>query len=355
MDLETVQDDVRRMMEPNAYYLYSLMLRCRLFEEATARLWKEGLISGELHLGTGEEAIIAGVVSQLFDGDAMALDHRGTAAMLVRGVDPVMLVREMLGCPDGLCAGMGGHMHLFSKRHLAASSGIVGAAGPTAVGFALAAQHLRPGSVAVAFFGEGAMNQGMLLEAMNLSVAWRLPVLFVCKDDSWSITTSSPDMSGGSMSERARALGLTVHDVDGREVAQVWESAYQGLESLRSGKEPVFLHATCVHLEGHFLGYQLLRAIRDPLREMPPIAGPLTAALFQPAGAAAGERLAGLRIVVEAILKALRDPRQGAENDPLVRARQPLLAEPERLQALESAVREEIEIYLSMALQEAPA
>src|SRR4030042_416765 len=134
-----------------------------------------------MHSGTGEEAIIAGVVTQLREGDAMALDHRGTAALLMRGVDPVLILRELLGRPDGLCGGMGGHMHLFSPAHLAASSGIVGAAGPAAVGFALANLHLRPGKVAVAFFGEGATNQGMLLESWNLAAAWKLPVLFVCK------------------------------------------------------------------------------------------------------------------------------------------------------------------------------
>ena len=149
--------------------LYALMKRSRQFEGAVTQLWKDGLISGEMHLGTGEEAILAGVVPQLCPGDAMAVDHRGSAAFLLRGVDPVLLLREMLGRDDGLCGGRGGHMHLYSKEHLAASSGIVGAEGPTAVGFALAAQYLRPGTITVAFFGEGAMNQGMLMESINLA------------------------------------------------------------------------------------------------------------------------------------------------------------------------------------------
>ena len=143
-------------MPPDQWSLYSLMLKSRLLEEAVVKLWHDGLISGEMHLGTGEEAVNAGVVAHLREGDAMALDHRGTAALMMRGVDPVLILREMLGRPDGLCGGKGGHMHLFSKEHLAASSGIVGASGPTASGFALSAQYLRPGAVAVAFFGEGA-------------------------------------------------------------------------------------------------------------------------------------------------------------------------------------------------------
>jgi TPP-dependent pyruvate/acetoin dehydrogenase alpha subunit len=342
-------------MSPDLWSLYALMLRCRLFEEATAGLWKDGLISGELHLGTGEEAIITGVVSQLIKGDAMALGHRGTAAMLLRGVDPVLLLREMLGCSDGLCAGNGGHMHLFSKEHLAASSGIVGASGPAAAGFALAAQTLHPGSVAVAFFGEGSMNQGMMMESMNLAATWNLPGLFVCKDDDWSITTGSSKMTGGTVTERAHALGLLTYEVDGMDVLQVWEAAEQALDYVRNGQGPVFLRGTCVHLEGHFLGYQLLRAIRDPLREMPSIAGPLIGSFLQPGGAKLSERLAGMHIVISGMLAAYRDPRQEAANDPIKRARKQLASEPEKLEALESAIREEIEALVSIALQEVPA
>ena len=130
-------------MSPDLWSLYELMLKSRLYEESIAKLWQDGLISGEMHLGTGEEAIIAGIISQLHDNDAMALDHRGTAALIMRGLDPALILRELLGQADGLCNGMGGHMHLFSKEHLAASSGIVGASGPTAAGFALALQVLQ--------------------------------------------------------------------------------------------------------------------------------------------------------------------------------------------------------------------
>lgn len=342
-------------MPPELSSLYALMLRCRLFEEATAHLWNEGLISGELHLGTGEEAIITGVVSQVNENDAMALDHRGTAALLLRGVDPVLLLREMLGRPDGLCAGKGGHMHLFSKEHLAASSGIVGASGPAAAGFALAAQYLRPGSVAVAFLGEGSVNQGMMMEAMNLAVTWDLPVLFVCKDDNWSITTDSSEMAGGNLTERARAFGLSTYEVDGRDVLQVWETAIQAFDHLRTGQGPVFLRATCIHLEGHFLGYQMLRAIRDPLHEMLPIAGPLISSFFRPGGAEIGERLAGMRIVMDGILDALQDPRQDPSNDPVVRARKQLVTETDKLEVLEATIRDEIEALVSVALQEVSA
>jgi pyruvate/2-oxoglutarate/acetoin dehydrogenase E1 component/TPP-dependent pyruvate/acetoin dehydrogenase alpha subunit len=332
---------------PELWSLYALMLKSRLFEEGVTRLWQEGCISGEMHLGTGEEAILAGIVPQLREGDAMALDHRGSAAMYLRGVDPASILGELLGQPDGLCGGMGGHMHLFSKEHLAASSGIVGAEGPAADGFALAATFLRPGCIAVAFFGEAAMNQGMLMESMNLASAWRLPVLFVCKDDRWGITTPASDSTGGDLLERARGLGLTAVDVDGSDVSAVWLSAQEAIGRLRSGQGPVFLHATCVHLEGHFLGFQLIRMQRDPLREMPPIVGPLTRSFLHPRGASLRERIAGLKTVLGAVPAMRGDPRRDPARDPIQRARATLLSDPPRLQALEDQVKREIETLLA--------
>jgi len=339
-------------VQPDLWYLYALMLRSRLLEEAVSKLWHDGLISGEMHLGTGEEAIVAGVVSQLREGDAMALDHRGTAAMLVRGVDPVAIVREMLGRPDGLCGGMGGHMHLCSRPHLAASSGIVGAAGPTAAGFALAAQHAGAGAVAVGFFGDGAMNQGMLMESLNLASVWNLPAVFVCKDDGWAITTRSDTMSGGEPGERARAVGVPVVEVDGGDVQEVWVAAHAAIERARTGGGPSFLRARCVHLEGHFLGFQLTRIAREPVREMSGMALPLARSLLSRGGGAMRERAAGLREVLAAVRSALRDAREDATNDPVLRARQILTPEQGRLGEMESRVEAEIGEVLRTALEE---
>ena len=342
-------------MTHELWSFYTFMLKSRLFEEAIANLWHDGLISGEMHLGIGEEGIIAGVVTNLREGDAMALDHRGTAALLMRGIDSVIILRELLGYPDGLCGGMGGHMHLFSKEHLAASSGIVGAEGPTANGFALSAQYLNPGAIAVAFFGDGAMNQGMLMESLNLASVWNLPVLFVCKDDGWAITTQSEKMTGGDLNERARGLGIPAVEVDGCDVSEVWEAAHPAIERARSGQGPAFLHARCVHLEGHFLGFQLLRIVRDPLREVPEIAAPLTHSLLRLGGAALRERLAGLKKVLETVLSTLRDSRRDSDIDPVRRARSTLLSEPTRLRELEEKIEQEISQVLASALAEVPS
>jgi pyruvate dehydrogenase E1 component alpha subunit len=332
--------------------LYAPMLKSRLFEEAIAKLWHDGFISGEMHLGTGEEAIIAGVVAHLREGDAIALDHRASAALLMRGVDPILILRELLGRPDGLCGGMGGHMHLFSKEHLAASSGIVGAEGPAAAGFALSAQYSKPGAVAVAFFGEGAMNQGMLMESMNLASVWSLPVLFVCKDDGWAITTQSAKVTGGNLSERARGLGIPAVEVDGWDVSAMWEAARGAMERARSDQGPTFLHARCVHFEGHFLGFQLIRIVRDPLREMSEIAVPLTQSFVRFAGASLRERMAGLKTLVAAVLATLRDPRRDPTYDPVFRARATLQSEATRLQELEDQIEKEVSSVLASALVE---
>jgi TPP-dependent pyruvate/acetoin dehydrogenase alpha subunit len=303
----------------DALKLYELMIRSRLFEEAVKELWLAGLITGEMHLGIGEEAVIAGVVSQLVEGDALALDHRGTSALVMRGVDPVSLLLEFMGHPQGLCRGQGGHMHLFSPEHLAASSGIVGASGPAAVGFALAARYRRQENIAASFFGEGAMNQGMMLESLNLAAAWRLPVLFVCKDNGWSISTHSRDVTGGSLLDRALAFGLPAARVDGLEVEAVARTTGEALAEMRRGGGPFFLLASCVHREGHFLGDPLLRFHDSPFKNYGRTVGPLTRALLSRKGAPLSLRTRGLRRIMSLISGAGKQ--RMAELDPLARAR----------------------------------
>jgi len=270
-------------------------------------------------------------------------------------VDPLLLLREMLGHPGGLCGGKGGHMHLFSKDHLAASSGIVGSSGPSAAGFALAAQHLRPGTVAVAFFGDGAMNQGMLMESLNLAAVWHLPILFVCKDDGWAIVTRPEDATGGSMEERVRGLGVRYVAVDGLDAARVWDASRPAIQRARKGEGPTFLHANCVHLEGHFLGLPLLRVTRDPLRELPGIAGPLLRSFLHSGAGSLRDRLAGVGVVLDAMEATRRDPRESLASDPVALARGALMADPARLKDLETGIETEIAAIVASAAQGAAA
>ncbi|MDD5447747.1 MAG: thiamine pyrophosphate-dependent dehydrogenase E1 component subunit alpha [Actinomycetota bacterium] len=273
--------------------LYSQMARMRSFELAASDLWQRGMISGELHLGTGEEAVVAGVVAHLVEGDAMALDHRSTPPLVARGADIKLLASELLGWQDGICRGRGGHMHLFVPDLLSASSGIVGSSGPLGVGFALAASRLRPGKVAVCFFGEGAMNQGMMLESLNLAVSWKLPLVFVCKDNGWAITTRSKDVTSGRLERRARAFGMPSWRVNGLRADKVWEASRRAISRARAGGGPAFILARCTHLDGHFLGDPLLRVLEDPVGQMREIGEPLIKSVASE-GATWKEKVAGL-------------------------------------------------------------
>lgn len=255
----------RTSLEPGRGY--EALTRIRAVEDAHAALWAEGLISGEFHSGVGEEAVAVGVVTQLRDGDAMALDHRGTPGLVARGVDPRVLLLEAAGGEQGLCAGSGGHMHLVAPEVTAVTDGIVGSSGPTACGMALAARHQRNHAVAVAFFGEGAANQGMLLESLNLAVAWRLPVVFVCKDSGWAITTRSRQVTGGPLLQRVRGFGMPARRVDGWKLDEVAAEAARLVERARVGAGPGFLLARVYRPGGHFAGDPMLRLLRDPVKE----------------------------------------------------------------------------------------
>jgi TPP-dependent pyruvate/acetoin dehydrogenase alpha subunit len=310
-------------MKPDVRTMFLQMARMRYFERAIADLWDRGLISGEMHLGIGEEGIVAGVLSHLRDGDALALDHRSTPPLVGWGVDLRSMILEMLGSEDGLCRGWGGHMHLLSPEKLAASSGIVGAAGPMACGFALSAQQLRPNSVAVAFFGEGSMNQGMLMEAFNLAVVWKLPVVFVCKDNGWSITTRSGTVTGGDLAARARSFGMPASNVNGTRVRSVWSAAETAVARAREGSGPSFIRASCHHPSGHFLGDPLLRLFKDPAGEAKAMSGPLIDATRQREGASLGSRVSGLLGISKTVVSMAAE-QYVFTGDPLKEARDDL-------------------------------
>lgn len=294
--------------------LYLQMCRIRCVEEAVGRLWRAGRISGELHLGLGEEAVVAGVVGRLESGDALALDYRSTPPLVARGVDLTILVSELIGSPEGLCGGRAGHMHLMSKDHLAAASGIVGAPGPLACGFGLAARHEGTGGVAVAFFGDGAVNEGMLMESLNLAAAWRLPVVFVCKDNRWAVTTRSAALTGGGLRRRLAAFGMPVLDVDGTDVESVDRAAHASLGRARDGHGPSVLLARCARLDGHFAGDPTAR-----LGSLLAAARPLLEQVRVSPGAPVNQRLGALVTVSRRSFAAAVEHRR-RRGDPLLRA-----------------------------------
>lgn len=305
---------------PDWTELYRQISRARAFELATAQLWQRGSISGEMHLGTGEEVLIASLVSHLRSDDSVAVDHRPSPVFVTRGVDLYSLFAEMLGHDSGLCGGRGGHMHFFCDEPLTVSSGIVGSAGPAAAGFALASRSRGSDAVAVAFFGDGAANQGMLLESVNLAAAWRLPVVFVCKDNGWAITTRSEEVTGGDLADRWRAFGLPTWRVDGGDLAESVEVGARAVSHARSG-EPAAIVARVPRLQGHFLGYKVGR-IADHLTSGEAV-GQVASGVRALAGKGTGlrERAGGLVTQMKAMLQT-RGEHTGGRDDPVVRARE---------------------------------
>ena len=260
-------------------------------------------------------------------------------------------MHEFLGRREGLCKGMGGHMHLFAREYLAASSGIVGASGPAGAGFALAGQLLRPGSVSVAFFGEGAMNQGMLLESLNLAAVWKLPVIFICKDNHWAITTRSDSVTGGDLLQRVRSFDIPAERVNGADVEAVWQAAGNAVQKARKGKGPHFLLANCVRPEGHFLGDGLLRLVRRPLGEARQMSGPLVRSVTRWRGASLAKRAGSVKTITGLVAKTAVDSRWH-RYDPLHILQRRLNMKKSTLTDMGTVVRRSLASMLPEALAE---
>lgn len=300
---------------------YRLITRIRFVEEALVKAWADGLVPGEYHSGIGEEGINTGVVMHLSGEDAMALDHRGTGAFIARGADPLGLMLEVMGSEEGMNRGHAGHMHLMSPQLHAAADGIVGSSGPLAVGHAIALQRLHPGRIAVAFHGEAAMNQGMLMEAYNIAAAWKLPVLFVCKDNKWSITTTTTRVTGGNLVERARSFGLTVEEARGERVNEVYTAAGKLIKQARKGKGPGFLYVTCHRPRGHFEGDPLVRIVDSPVSQSTELLRELRSGIRGLDSGSRSERIRGFAEIVARSTRAMRDWATGSRKDPRRRAR----------------------------------
>ena len=324
------------------------MLKSRLFEERTAELWNKGEIFGEMHMGTGEEAIIASIISQLIDGDAVAADHRGTSAFLLRGTDPVELLLEFLGNENGLCKGNGGHMHLFDKEYLMSSSGIVGSSGPAACGYGLTIQNKGTSNIAVAFFGEGAMNQGMMLESLNLAAAWDLPILFVCKDNGWAITTRSEKVTGGDHARRAESFGMDATRIDGFNIDQTWKCSTDAIKYIRKRGRPFFIQATCVHRHGHFLGDPLFRFHDDMIGEFKEVGGDLMKAMVKKHG----QNFIKRGFTVGQVLGSINASKGQMKRkfDPVLTCKEEL-DDKNRVRAIEKDVQKEIDAIVDEAMK----
>lgn len=233
-----------------------LMAKIREFERRMPLLSEEGLIRGSTHPSVGMEAVAVGVSLNLEDKDAIASNHRGHAHTLAKGADFGKTMAEILGRRDGYCGGKGGSMHIGVKDlGVLGTNGIVGAGIGLATGAALASKLSGDGSVAVAYFGDGASNQGVLTESFNLAAIWNLPVVFICENNHYAQSASFEKMTAQTdLKQRGLAYGVPSVDVDGMDLAAVYEAAAEAVERARSGQGPSFIVADTYRYLGHMAG-----------------------------------------------------------------------------------------------------
>lgn len=262
-----------------AVSLYRTIKLIRRFEERCIELVKAGEILGGIHPYTGQEAVAAGVCAALRPDDVITSTHRGHGHVLAKGADPAGMMAELAGRVTGLNKGRGGSMHAADvSLGILGANGIVGAGAPIATGAAWAAVRAESDRVAVSFFGDGAVSQGVVLESFNLASLWRLPVVFVCENNGYSSTVTVEDLVAGSITGRAEAFGIPAASVDGMDAEAVFAATRECTERARAGGGPAFLECRTYRFDVHhtwehrsFVRYRTKEQVdegrrRDPVR-----------------------------------------------------------------------------------------
>jgi 2-oxoisovalerate dehydrogenase E1 component len=236
--------------------LYRQMLVIRRCEEQLVRLYAAGKFAGACHTYIGEEAVAVGVCAHLRPDDAVFSTHRGHGHALAKGIMPRELIAELLGRAGGCSGGRGGSMHLFKPEiGFMGSSGIVGACITLAAGAALSASLLKTDRVGVAFFGDGASNNGAFHEGLNLAAAWSLPALFVCENNLYATEIPFAQVSANPhVATRAQSYGMPGIEVDGNDVIAVHQAARQAIARARSGGGPTLIECKTYRTRAHSEG-----------------------------------------------------------------------------------------------------
>src|SRR5437016_1520695 len=235
--------------------MYRRMVMIRLFEEQVNDLYTRALMPGLAHLYIGEEAVAVGVCEALEPADYITSTHRGHGHCLAKGAALDRMFAELLGKEAGYCKGKGGSMHIADPDtgNLGANA-IVGGSAGIATGAALSAKRLKTGQVAVCFFGDGALGQGLLYEVMNMASLWKLPVIYVCENNLYNEYTHNRETTAGEISARATALGIPAEEVDGQNIQAVYAAALRAVERARRGEGPTFLLCHTYRYYGHHVG-----------------------------------------------------------------------------------------------------
>ena len=236
--------------------LYATMALIRAFETRVAELYRDGEIPGFVHTSLGQEAVAAGVGAALDDGDYVATTHRGHGHCLARGMEVDGMMAELFARGAGICHGKGGSMHIADpSRGVLGANAIVGASLPLAVGAGMSSKLLGQGRVAVAFFGEGAVNQGAFHEAVNLAAIWNLPTVLVCENNVYAEFSDSRKMTRvPGVAERAAGYGIDAEVVDGNDAEAVHRLALDAAARCRAGEGPFLIEAETYRWHGHYEG-----------------------------------------------------------------------------------------------------
>ncbi|HEY2382393.1 MAG TPA: thiamine pyrophosphate-dependent dehydrogenase E1 component subunit alpha [Terriglobia bacterium] len=235
--------------------MYRQMLMIRSFEESANDLYTRALMPGLAHLYIGEEAIAVGVCQSLNPNDYITSTHRGHGHCLAKGAELDRMFAELLGKKAGYCKGKGGSMHIADPEtgNLGANA-IVGGSAGIATGAALSAKRLKTNQVAVCFFGDGAMGQGLLYEVMNMAALWKLPVIYVCENNLYNEYTHNSETLAGDMVTRAAGFGIPGEAIDGQDVRKVYATAKEIVNRVRGGAGPAFLVCNTYRFHGHHVG-----------------------------------------------------------------------------------------------------
>jgi len=235
--------------------MYRRMVSIRMFEEQVNELYTRALMPGLAHLYIGQEAVAVGICETLRSDDYITSTHRGHGHCLAKGASPDRMFAELLGKEAGYCRGKGGSMHIADPDtgNLGANAIVAGSVG-IATGAAFSAKRLGTGRVAVCFFGEGALGQGVLYEVMNLAQLWKLPVIYVCENNLYTEYTHYRETTAGDIPARAAAFGIAAETVDGQDVRAVYATAKPLVERARRGGGPGFLLCNTYRYHGHHVG-----------------------------------------------------------------------------------------------------
>lgn len=264
----TAPDRTPSQSVPASHGRYRLMRLCRRFEETMHEQFNEGQVPGPLHLSIGQEAVAVGACWGLRKTDVVLSTHRGHHHCLAKGASPDRLMAELLGRRDGYSHGRGGSMHVaIPEIGLLGTNGIVGGGIPISTGAAYAIQAQGRDDVTVCFFGEGAVGQGVLAEALNLAALWRLPLIFLCENNQYAELTPQALHIAGEISTRGESYGIPGRSVDGNDVEVVADAVGDAIARARGGGGPTLVEAVTYRWFGHYAGDRAAYRTDDEVAE----------------------------------------------------------------------------------------